>query len=109
MLREDQHFTIIEDHCVTFTSLRYLMPTLKQVHFQLFCSWNIFDTRLIYAEEDGQQSTNQSENNWRGFFSISSYTQYFNVDTDIVLNRILSSLYPISGDFFSKIDANPDL
>uniref|UniRef100_A0A5B7B2A6 Protein YIP n=1 Tax=Davidia involucrata TaxID=16924 RepID=A0A5B7B2A6_DAVIN len=57
------------------------------------------------SEGDGQQSTN----NWKGVFSISSYTQYFNVDTDIVLNRLMSSLYPISGDFFSKIDANPDL
>ncbi|XAR71984.1 hypothetical protein NMG60_11018462 [Bertholletia excelsa] len=48
-------------------------------------------------------------NNWKGVFSISSYTQYFNVDTDIVLNRLMSSLYPINGDFFAKIDANPDL
>ncbi|KAJ4719950.1 Protein YIPF [Melia azedarach] len=51
----------------------------------------------------------QPANNWKGFFSISSYTQYFNVDTDIVINRLISSLYPITGDFFSKIDANPDL
>ncbi|KAG2730375.1 hypothetical protein I3760_01G289200 [Carya illinoinensis] len=51
----------------------------------------------------------QPENGWKGVFSISSYTQYFNVDTDIVLNRLMSSLYPIGGDFFSKIDANPDL
>ncbi|CAI9759732.1 unnamed protein product [Fraxinus pennsylvanica] len=57
------------------------------------------------TDGDAQQSTN----NWKGVFSISSYTQYFNVDTDIVLNRLISSLYPISGDFFSKIDANPDL
>ncbi|KAG5533365.1 hypothetical protein RHGRI_027525 [Rhododendron griersonianum] len=51
----------------------------------------------------------QPANNWNGVFSISSYTQYFNVDTDIVLNRLMSSLYPINGDFFSKIDSNPDL
>lgn len=50
-----------------------------------------------------------STNNWKGVFNISSYTQYFNVDTDMVLNRLMSSLYPINGDFFSKIDANPDL
>lgn len=48
-------------------------------------------------------------NNWQGIFNIYSYTQYFNVDTDIVINRLLSSLDPRSGDFFSKIDANPDL
>ncbi|CAN0837648.1 Protein YIPF1 homolog [Linum grandiflorum] len=46
---------------------------------------------------------------WKGVFSISSYIQYFNVDTDIVVNRLMSSFYPIGGDFFSKIDANPDL
>ena len=46
---------------------------------------------------------------WRGVFSVSSYTQYFNVDTDLVLNRLLGSLHPIGGDFFTKIDPNPDL
>ncbi|KMT18406.1 hypothetical protein BVRB_2g025550 [Beta vulgaris subsp. vulgaris] len=48
-------------------------------------------------------------NTWQGVFNIYSYTQYFNVDTDIVINRLLSSLDPRSGDFFSKIEANPDL
>ncbi|XP_060212901.1 uncharacterized protein LOC132640352 isoform X2 [Lycium barbarum] len=57
------------------------------------------------AEGDGQQSTNT----WKGVFSVSSYTEYFNVDTDLVLNRLMSSLNPTTGDFFSKIDANPDL
>ena len=51
----------------------------------------------------------QPANSWRGVFSVSSYTQYFNVDTDLVLNRLLGSLHPIGGDFFTKIDANPDL
>ncbi|KAK8515094.1 hypothetical protein V6N12_001254 [Hibiscus sabdariffa] len=51
----------------------------------------------------------QPPNNWKGVFSISSYTQYFNVDTDVVINRLISSFYPTGGDFFSKIDANPDL
>ncbi|KAL3652179.1 hypothetical protein CASFOL_001860 [Castilleja foliolosa] len=64
--------------------------------YQTLCSPN---------DGGGQQPTN----NWKGFFSISSYTQYFNVDTDIVLNRLISSLYPTTGDFVSKIDANPDL
>ncbi|KAK9158887.1 hypothetical protein Scep_005461 [Stephania cephalantha] len=44
-----------------------------------------------------------------GVFSVSSYTQFFNVDTDIVVERIRSSFYPIRGDFFRKIDSNPDL
>ncbi|KAM6582316.1 hypothetical protein CsatB_009318 [Cannabis sativa] len=51
----------------------------------------------------------QPANSWKGVFSVSSYTQYFNVDTDLVLNRLLGSLHPIGGDFFTKIDANPDL
>lgn len=63
--------------------------------------------QTLGAPSDGNGP--QSTNNWKGLFSISSYTQYFNVDTDIVLNRVLSSLFPMSGDFFSKIDANPDL
>ncbi|TYJ37473.1 hypothetical protein E1A91_A05G378300v1 [Gossypium mustelinum] len=32
----------------------------------------------------------QSQNNWKGVFSISSYTQYFDVDTDVVVNRLIS-------------------
>ncbi|XP_057990684.1 uncharacterized protein LOC110645233 [Hevea brasiliensis] len=51
----------------------------------------------------------QPPNNWKGVFSVSSYTQYFNVDTDVVINRMMSSFYPVGGDFFSKIDANPYL
>ncbi|MQL95321.1 hypothetical protein Taro_027984 [Colocasia esculenta] len=51
----------------------------------------------------------QPATNWSGIFSISSYSPYFNVDTDVVVDRIVSSLYPLRGDFFRKIDANPDL
>lgn len=51
----------------------------------------------------------QATSNWKGVFSISSYTQYFDVDTDVVIDRIRSSLYPIHGDFFRKIENNPDL
>lgn len=59
----------------------------------------------MLSDDGGQQPTN----NWKGVFSIYSYTQYFNVDTDVVLNRLISSLYPMTGDFITKIDANPDL
>lgn len=62
-----------------------------------------------YQTMGGPTEGQQSANNWNGVFSISSYTQYFNVDTDVVLNRLLGSLQPTSGDFFNKIDANPDL
>ncbi|KAJ8747364.1 hypothetical protein K2173_012944 [Erythroxylum novogranatense] len=51
----------------------------------------------------------QPSNHWHGVFSVSSYTQYFDVDSDVVLNRLMSSFYPIGGNFFNKIDANPDL
>lgn len=61
--------------------------------------------QTLGGEGDGEQSTNK----WNGVFSVSSYTEYFNVDTDLVLNRLMSSLNPTTGDFFSKIDANPDL
>ncbi|KAK4764718.1 hypothetical protein SAY86_025808 [Trapa natans] len=51
----------------------------------------------------------QPTGNWRGVFSITSYTQYFNIDTDVVLNRLMGSLSPIDGSFFSKIVVNPDI
>ncbi|WVZ08188.1 hypothetical protein V8G54_021534 [Vigna mungo] len=57
------------------------------------------------TEAFGQQPTSY----WLRIFSVSSYMQYFNVDTDVVVNRLLSSLNPVGGDFFNKIDANPDL
>jgi hypothetical protein len=60
---------------------------------------------FIHAETFGQQAAN----NWQGFFNVSSYAQYFNVDTDVVVNRLISSLNPVGDDFFAKIDANPDL
>ncbi|KAH7855562.1 hypothetical protein Vadar_026270 [Vaccinium darrowii] len=63
--------------------------------------------QTLGSPSDG--NTRQSTNNWKGWFSISLYTPYFNVDTDIVLNRLMSSLYPINGDFFNKVNANPDL
>ncbi|XP_024990805.1 protein YIPF1 homolog isoform X1 [Cynara cardunculus var. scolymus] len=63
-----------------------------------------YQTLTNRSDGDGPQSAS----NWNGAFSISSYTQYFNVDTDDVVNRLTSSLYP-TGDFFRKIEANPDL
>lgn len=50
----------------------------------------------------------QSQPDWKGFFSISSYSPFFNVDTDVVVDRMISSVFPKS-NFFSKIEANPDL
>ncbi|EPS71712.1 hypothetical protein M569_03049 [Genlisea aurea] len=77
----------------------------------------IFPPIVSGSRINGYQTLNDNTNrteqqptsNWKGVFSISSYMQYFNVDTDLVLNRLLSSLNPTSGDFVTKIDANPDL
>lgn len=96
----------------------YMEHNFVNIHILLFptnschsrsntqCSYIILNcNHLPHAEANGQQSANT----WKGVFSVSSYTQYFNVDEDIVMNRLMSSLNPLSGDFFSKIDANPDL
>ncbi|KAL0359247.1 UNVERIFIED_CONTAM: protein YIPF1 [Sesamum angustifolium] len=76
--------------------------------FTLEYNW-INSSINIYRNENLDGGGQPATNNWTGVFSISSYTQYFNVDTDIVLNRLISSLYPTTGDFVNKIDANPDL
>lgn len=57
------------------------------------------------AADDREEQTTSS---WKGFFSISSYQPYFNVDTDTVVDRLISSVYPMH-DFHRKIDANPDM
>lgn len=80
-----------------------------EANLQIFPPANGGDRGRGYQTLEGPSGGPQSTSNWQGVFSISSYVQYFNVDTDIVLNRLMSSLYPLSGDFFSKIDANPDL
>lgn len=64
-----------------------------------------FFFKFVTVERPEQQPSNS----WKGFFNVYSYTQYFDVDTDVVVNRLMSSLYPTSGDFFNKIDANPDM
>ncbi|XP_038988429.1 protein YIPF1 homolog [Phoenix dactylifera] len=50
----------------------------------------------------------QATSSWKGACSISSYTPYFNVDSDIVVDRLITSVYPMN-DFTRKIDGNPDL
>lgn len=67
------------------------------------------DTRYQTLTSSNEGNGGQPPSGWNGVFSISSYTQYFNVDTDVVINRLMSSLFPFAGDFFQKIDANPDL
>ncbi|CAJ1863461.1 unnamed protein product [Sphenostylis stenocarpa] len=47
--------------------------------------------RRYRTEAFGRQPTNY----WQGVFSVLSYTKYFNVDTDVVVNRVMSSLNPV--------------
>lgn len=58
---------------------------------------------LLIADADQQTTTG-----WQGVFRIASYSPYFNVDTDVVVDRIISSVYPMN-DFYRKIDDSPDL
>ncbi|KAI5064413.1 hypothetical protein GOP47_0021083 [Adiantum capillus-veneris] len=46
---------------------------------------------------------------WQGFFTISRFSPYFNVDTSDVLERIRDSLLPYKGDFVEKVGHNPDI
>ncbi|KAK1298782.1 hypothetical protein QJS10_CPB14g01649 [Acorus calamus] len=57
----------------------------------------------------GTAGDQQASSSWTGIFSISSYSPYFDVDTEDVVDRIMNSLYPTRGNFFRKIDGNPDL
>ncbi|KAK3138596.1 hypothetical protein QOZ80_5AG0370910 [Eleusine coracana subsp. coracana] len=50
----------------------------------------------------------ENQANWKGYFNVASYTPYFNVDSDVVVDRLISSVYPMDG-FLRKIDANPDM
>ncbi|VFQ72859.1 unnamed protein product [Cuscuta campestris] len=89
------------------TNSRHNVP---EANLQIFPPDNGGDSSQGYQNIGGPSGDEQqSTNKWKGVLSISSYAQYFNVDTDIVLNRLMSSLNPMSGDFFSKTDANPDL
>lgn len=61
------------------------------------------------APGSSYEGDNQATTSWRGVFSVSSYSPYFNVDTDVVFDRIMCSVSPYHGNFAGKIDANPDL
>ncbi|AQK86426.1 Integral membrane Yip1 family protein [Zea mays] len=50
----------------------------------------------------------ENQADWKGYFNVASYAPYFNVDTDVVVDRLISSVYPMDG-FYRKIDANPDM
>ena len=58
----------------------------------------------VGGEHNGQRS-----NGWRGLHSIASYRPYFNVDTYVVVERIIGSLYPHKEDFIETIAQNPNM
>lgn len=64
---------------------------------------------LFFYSTGGAGGDEQTTNRWKGVFSISSYSPYFNVDTDVVVDRIKGSLYPINRNFFENIEDNPDM
>ncbi|KAF7816392.1 protein YIPF1-like protein isoform X1 [Senna tora] len=93
------------------TTNNAVLHAVPEANMQIFPPNNGGDRGRGYQTLESPTETfeQQPTNNWSGVFSISSYTQYFNVDTDLVLNRLISSMNPAAGDFFTKIDANPDL
>ncbi|KAG6590392.1 protein YIPF1 homolog [Cucurbita moschata] len=57
----------------------------------------------------GSDEPPQQAGGWLQTFSISSYKQYFDVDTSDVLERIKDSLYPFKGTFNERTADTPDL
>ena len=57
----------------------------------------------------GGEHNGQPSNGWRGLCNIASYRPYVNVDTYVVVKRIIGSLYPHKADFIEKIAQNPDM
>ncbi|XP_027332442.1 protein YIPF1 homolog isoform X2 [Abrus precatorius] len=101
---------ITEDNNTT-KHVEYMIHVVTDESMQIFPPNNGGDRGRGYQTlgSPTEAFEQQPASNWRGVFSVSSYSQYFNVDTDVVLTRLISSLNPVGGDFFSKIDANPDL
>ena len=65
------------------------------------CRESPFALANVGGEHNGQPS-----NGWRGLCSIASYRPYFNVDTYVVVERIIGSLYPHKAYFIEKIAHN---
>ncbi|KAL0558352.1 hypothetical protein IC582_002914 [Cucumis melo] len=55
------------------------------------------------------ESTQQGGGGWLRTFAVSSYKQYFDVDTSDVLERIKDSLFPFRGTFNERTADTPDL
>ena len=57
----------------------------------------------------GGEHNGQPSNGWRGLCNNTSYRPYFNVDTYVVVERIIGSLYPHKAEFIENIAHNPDM
>ena len=57
----------------------------------------------------GGEHKGQPSNGWRGLCSIASYKPYFNVNTYVVVEIIIGSLYPHKVGFIETISHNPDM
>lgn len=44
-----------------------------------------------------------------GWFNVGSYTRYFDIDTDQVMERLTSAINPMQSDFLTLIEHRPDL
>ncbi|MBA0630389.1 hypothetical protein Godav_002498 [Gossypium davidsonii] len=71
--------------------------------------WNLPTSHLLgsvpaVVNEESEASYGRRGGGGRGYQTLGPPT-----DTDVVVNRLISSFYPAGGDFFNKIGANPDL
>ena len=60
--------------------------------------------KSLFTFSDGDVE-NQAD--WKGYFNVASYAPYFNVDTDVVVDRLISSIYPMDGFFTGKLMLTP--
>nr|CAD1817659.1 unnamed protein product [Ananas comosus var. bracteatus] len=92
----------MQPHQQIYKSFHQLMELTKHQEVQLVINV-VYLPHVLILDGNAQTATD-----WKGFFSISSYSPYFNVDTDVVVDRLVSSVYPMD-NFYRKIDGNPDL
>lgn len=62
-----------------------------------------------FSKPGPQAQEDREPRGWQGFFSVTRFRPYFNVDTSDVLERIRDSLLPYKGDFVEKTSHNPDI
>ncbi|KAE8653370.1 hypothetical protein Csa_007360 [Cucumis sativus] len=68
-----------------------------------------FSKPISSSDESPQQGGGGGGGGWLRTFAVSSYKQYFDVDTSDVLERIKDSLFPFRGTFNERTADTPDL